>query len=44
MDILAVSIALPRADLSPAERESEYDVWYSAFLPKDPEAEMHEIE
>ena len=37
VDILAVSIALPRADLSPAERESEYDVWYSAFLPKDPE-------
>jgi hypothetical protein len=37
VDILAVSIALPKADLSDSERENEYDVWYSAFLPKDPE-------
>lgn len=36
-DILAVSIALPKADLTQAERDTEADYWFNAFLSKGPD-------
>lgn len=37
VDVVAVSVVLPKAEMTPEERASETEYWYNKFLPRDPE-------
>lgn len=37
VDVVAVSVALPKAEMTEEEKNSEKEYWYNKFLPRDPE-------